>query len=764
MDPLARSIHSALQTGNSTVLACSIRNVLRAAAAVALGAAAPVYGADTLPQALPLEEVIITAQHREELLQDVPIAVSVATAEALKNIGVDATRDLPQLIPSVQFTRSGASGLFFIRGVGTTNAAAGEESSNSVYIDGVYQPDLAQGINTFNNIQRVEVIKGPQGTLFGRNATGGLIHIITREPGQEMVANFEAGYADYETISGQAYFGGPITEKISADIAMVKMDQGEGWGNNLTLNRESRTQDYQGARSKVVLNATESTKFTFAGDYFENSESTALAYKIDPGTLGTGGNTGPAGQDTTLNNFPSTDQEFYGGSVTAESDFGFATLTSISSYRRSVNRSDFDVDGGPLPLIRIAFTSGVKTFQQEIRLASNTTEPLSWQGGLFYLRPEADNNSNFSGQAFAAGGLQGQHILANLQTDSYAAFGEVTYSITPTTKLTGGVRYTEDQREFNGGQAPIPLGGVEGPMVKNPITSFDYDAVTYRASVLQEITEDINVYASFNRGFKSGSYNLQTPLNAPYRPQYIKASEIGMKSDLLGKRLRLNLSGYHYEIDDFQVRSAAVGQGSSVVLNAATVEVNGVDLEFEAAPMNSLLMFGGVTFLDSQFDKFGGPNAVFQAPIVYPNPATCPANLRGTRNPGVLTPGPRTGGFTTCFGDVSGNDTPNAPELTASLGASYSLPIGQSGSVRMTALYSYNDGYVFESDNLAQQGSFELVSASLEIRPMENYGIELWGRNLTDSEYAVQKLTSGTGVISNLGAPRTYGVKMKVNF
>ena len=226
----------------------------------------------------------------------------------------------------------------------------------------------------------------------------------------------------------------------------------------------------------------------------------------------------------------------------------------------------------------------------------------------------------------------------------------------------------------------------------------------------------MNVYASFNRGFKSGSYSLQSPLNAPYLPQYIKAYEVGLKSELFDRRLRLNVAAFHYDIDDYQVRSAAVANpGASLILNAATVKVDGAEVEFEVAPIDELRLFGGVTYLDSRFDQFGGPNAAFQAPIVYPNPATCPANLRGTENPGVLSAGARTGGFTTCFGDVSGLDTPNAPQLTASVGASYTLAVGESGEVRVSALYSYNDGYVFEPDNIARQGDYNLLECLARI-------------------------------------------------
>ena len=719
--------------------------------------------ADTAAAQRGLEEIIVTAQRREESLQDVPIAVAALTAESLEITGVDSTRDLPQVVPSVQFTRSGASGLIFIRGVGTTNAAVGEESSNAVYVDNVYLPDLAQTINNFNNIERIEVLKGPQGTLFGRNATGGLIHIITRDPGDKMAASAELGYSDYDTLSGRAYVGGPITETISADIAVTSLDQNDGWGENLTVGRTIKLQDYWGVRSKVVVRPSDTMKFTVAGDYNENSDNLGIGWKLDPEVLGTGGRIGPPGQDTTSNDYSLTEQEIYGGSLTAEFDLGPVTLTSITALRKSRNDSDFDVDGGPIGLVRIRFTSGSKSFQQELRLASNDTDPLAWQAGVFYLRPEATNDSNFLGAAFAP--LQGQHIVAELKTDSYAAFAEATYSFTQSTRLTAGVRYTKDQRDFDGGQANVSGAGVEGAFTKNLNTKLEYDEWTYRLALQQEITDDINVYASFNHGFKSGSYSLQSPLNVPYQPQFIDAYEIGLKSELFDRRLRLNLSAYHYDIEDYQVRSAAVANpGASVILNAATVKVDGVDLEFEAAPIDDLRLFGGVTYLDSRFDEFGGPNAAFQAPIVYPNPATCPANLRGTEDPGVLSPGPRTGGLTTCFGDVSGNDTPNAPELSASIGASYTLPVGESGHVRGTVLYSYNDGYVFESDNIARQDSYDLLNASLEFRPSENFGIELWGRNLSDSEYAVQKLTTGTGVTVALGSPTTYGVNVKYDF
>jgi iron complex outermembrane recepter protein len=789
------------------------RRLLAATATFALAVglvSAPALAQDTAPtdgEQAGLEEIVVTAQRRAENLQDVPIAVSAITSTTLARTGIEATRDLPQVVPSVQFTRSGPSGLFFVRGVGTTNAAAGEEGANAVYVDGVYMADLGSTINYFNNIERVEVLKGPQGTLFGRNATGGLIHVITREPGQDAYMTGEIGYANYNTVHARAYGAMPLSENISADIALTASHQDRGWGRNLITGTDNKFHTYYGVRGKIVGRLSDAVKVTLAGDYL-NSRDNPVGWRIADGTIGSLKCRGPGapippdpqtcpspliatGHDTTADRPALTKQESYGGSLTAEADIGFATLTSISAYRETKTNSDFDVDGGPAGLINITFLSGMKSFQQELRLASNDTEPFSWQIGGFYLHSEANNESTFFGGAFAAVrpelspgvtspvATRSQAISGNLKTNSYAVFGEATYSITPTTHLTGGIRYTMDRRHYVASQfstllAPLPApdgrlvvpsgirfsDGTLLPVPGRQDSRLSYNAVTWRVALRQELTPDVNVYASVNRGFKSGSYSLQNPLNLPYNPQFIMAYEGGIKAEVLDRRLRLNLAYFHYDIDGYQVRSAAAANpGSSLILNAATVKVDGVELEFEAAPTDQLRLFGGVTWLNSRYGRFGGPGAEFQAPIVYPSPATCPADQTGTRNPGVVT-GPWAGGYTTCFGDVSGNKVSNSPEWALSLGATYTIPTGIDSSLRLTALYSYNDGFFFEPDNIARQDAYSLLNLSAEYR-IGGLGLEVWARNVTNTDYAVQKITTGTGMTQTNGAPRTYGVTVK---
>lgn len=729
---------------------------------------APAYAQDEgSPQGgVGLEEIIVTAQRREERLQDVPIAISAMTSSALQDTGINSTRELTQVIPSVQITRSGPSGLFFIRGVGTTNAAAGEEGANALYIDNVYIGDLGQMFNNFNNIERIEVLKGPQGTLFGRNATGGLIHIITREPGDETRFEAQVGFGNYETVNARAYLAAPVTDTISVDLALTKTTQNDGWGQNLTRGTKNKVEDYWGARSKIVMRPSDGVKLVLAGDYYENEDNLGLGWRIADGTLATGGFGSPGGHDTTSNTAALTRQRIWGVSLTGEADLGFATLTSISAYRNNRNHSSFDVDGSPANLLNIDYISRAKTIQQELRLASSSVEPLSWQAGVFYLNSEASTSPQ------QITGAQNIQIDALLKTDSYAAFGELTYAITPTTHLTGGIRYTADRRKFGGTTRLLLAGGVLGPPI--PVASssaansrLNTGEFTYRLSLRQDITQEINVYASINRGFKAGTFNLQSPGNAPALPQFIMAYEVGLKSELFDRRLRFNLSAYHYDLDDFQVRSAALlgngGAGTSTLQNAATVKVDGIDLDFELAATRELRFFGGATLLNSRFDTFGGPGAVTQAGYVYLNPATCPAPT--TASPGLEGPGPRTGGIFVCGGDASGNKVPMAPKFAASLGATYTVPVGETGEVRASALYSYNDGYFLEPDNRRRQASFSLLNGSLEYRPVANFGIEIWGKNLTGADYAVQNLsTAPFSITETFGAPRTYGINMNIDF
>lgn len=746
-------------------------SVLGAVLAVTLPLASPAGAQNTGSAQGALGEIIVTAQHREENLQEVPISVTAMTAESLENVGVSATSAITQAVPAVQFTRSGPSGMFFMRGVGTTNGAAGEEGANVFYVDGVYMPDLFSTIMNFNNIERVEVLKGPQGTLFGRNAFGGLIHVITRDPSDGLAMNARAGYGKYETWNGQFYAGGPLTDTLAMDIALTGQDQGKGWGDNFTRHEESKQEKYWGARSKVVFKPSDDLKFTLAGDAYELKDNTALAWRIADGYLGTGGYPSPGGQDTTSDEASLTTLRISGLNLTIEADLGFATLTSISAARQTDNHSSFDVDGGPLPLIRMKYVSGIRSLQQELRLASNDPGPLSWQTGMFWLHTKVESMTNLRGTAFG-GSNHGLNIDARMDPDSWAVFGEVTYALTDNTHLTGGIRYTEDARRLDASQASVTAGvpGASAPYAFDP--GQRYDTGTYRIALRHDLTDDINVYASWNRGFKAGTYNLQALNNPGVQPMYIDAYEVGLKSEWLDRRLRVNVAAYHYDLDDYQVRSTSTSPGTGILLNSGAAEIDGIDVEFEAAPIDRLSLYGGFTVLDARYKKFGTPGVTYgAAPFNYPRTAvntntatTCDPAKVGTASPNLPIIGPPTGGLVACAGNAKGNDMAMSPDFSGSIGATYTIPLEGAREVRLSALYNYNSGYYFEPDETTGQDQFHIINASVEYALDEHWSFALWGKNLTDDEYLAQVASTATGAFATLGPPRTYGVSVSYNY
>ncbi|MCK9563798.1 MAG: TonB-dependent receptor, partial [Bacteroidales bacterium] len=342
----------------------------------------------------------------------------------------------------------------------------------------------------------------------------------------------------------------------------------------------------------------------------------------------------------------------------------------------------------------------------------------------------------------------GTDIFSNMETRSLAGFGELSYQLTPSTVLTLGARYTRDRLDFKGA-----IRSTDG----NPLAAVDddksYSGETFRIALRHDITDNMNVYASFNRGFKSGSFSPQSITTAPVAPQEVDAFEIGFKSELFDSRLRLNMAAFRYEVSDYQTRASSTADAASELINAAEVEITGFEVEFEAVPIPGLNIFGAVTFLDSEFSNFP------LGPYSYLNPAVC---TPGGPRPG-MTIGQPTGGSLACVGDTKGNATPYAPDIAGNLGASYSHFVG-TGELRLSMLYSYNDGFYFESDNRMHQPSFGIVNASVAYNPSPRWGVELWGKNLTDRVYYVQRVGSALADFEVPAAPRTYGVSLVYNY
>lgn len=710
-----------------------------ALAICAMPVAAQTTGDKGSRQIRTLEEIVVTAQRREENLRDVPISVVAIGGDVLSQGGVDGTSSLPQMVPSVQLVRSGPSGMFFVRGVGNTSGGTGEEGANALYVDGVFLPDLKQSILKFNNIERIEVLKGPQGTLFGRNSSGGLINVITREPGDKLVTDIRLGVANYDTQMAQAYIAGPLTDTLSADIALTSTNQSDSWGNNVPTGRDVGKGWDWGVRSKWVWRPNDRTKISASAEYTKQSDDFTSAFRLAPESLGlmpgAGSFTPPSDPyDTGTRDRQFNDQENLGFNLTAEVDLGWSTLTSITGYRDNQNLSSLDPDTGPANLFHINIESTTESWQQELRLSSNTTDPLSWQAGVFLLRAESTLEPQQSAGLLLSAAGGGNDVDSTMTTLSSSVFGEISYALTDATTLTAGLRYTLDKQTLEGVESYF---NPALPVVTVRDTDDD-EEMTYRLALRHDLTDAVNVYASYNRGYKSGVYSMSAFTQPRVNPQIIDAYEIGLKSELLDQRLRLNLSAFHYDISEYQVRAATGVGANAVLLNAAEVDVDGLEIEAEALLFDSLRVFASMTWLDSEFSDFPF------APYTIPNP-------------------PTVGGTATVIRSAKGNDTPLAPEFTGTLGIQYTLPVGE-GELDMSLLYSYNDGYAYEPDNRLRQPAFEVVNASVIYRMTPQWGVEFWGKNLTDETYHVQKLGSALADVAVSAAPKTYGVSVHYTY
>ena len=739
---------------------------------VSQGSVAP--QADAQPQS-GVEDIIVTAQRRNERQQDVPIAITTITAEAASSQGVSGTESLGIAVPSLQFSRqTGNGGTPFIRGVGSTQAAAGSEAPVAVYIDDVYIGAPNATLLQFNNIESTEVLKGPQGTLFGRNATGGVVHIHTKRPSQTFGVTATVGGGSYDTYFGNVYMTGPVTDKLAVSFAAAGQKQADGYGFNLLTGDDTLKGWNYGYRAQLAWDPGSATSVLLSADYSLSKSDVGMSVVVAPGTVGLGGGTFRdrfGTYDTVNNPFDRADfsrNEVYGVSGRLQHDFGGVSLVSVTAYREAKQIYQLDSDAVPaiLPVLLEVNQSRptTTTFSQEVQLLSGPDGPFKWIVGGFYYRSKSGYDPLvFRGSIPPAGPQGGALFIEDTQTlNSYSGFGEASYEFLPAATLTLGLRYTSDQ--FDNKVALFRADGVTPVNFNNPaiptgrFTQDDnFSKLTYRAIADYKVTPDILLYASYSRGFKSGGYNLSSPTvviagvrqPAPaVSPEVLDAYEIGLKSDLFERQVRVNLAAYHYDYSNLQVTS--LQNGASITVNAATARIRGVDVDLNYVPNRSINLGAAFSFLDAKFTKFPS------GPINVPNPASC--------TPIPRTTGPLTGGNTSCFGDLGGNRTTRAPKFTMTLTGTYTLPTDIGEFSLNTTLY-HNSGFFWEPDNRFAQPTYDLLNATLAwTSPDETYQIRVYGRNLLNKYYYSYFSESSRGDSGSPEMPRNYGAALTVRF
>lgn len=725
---------------------------------------APAAAADTKGGA-GIEEIVVTSQHREEKLKNVPIAITAATAEQMQAQGVTDAFDIGKITPSFSTNREVGFGTPFMRGVGTTNVLAGDEPSVATYIDGFYQGLGIAAQLPFNNVERVEVLKGPQGTLYGRNAVGGLVNIVTRKPSADTGVEGSVGYGNYDTFSSNAYVTGALGEHVAADFAVTQQDQSEGYSRELNTGKHFGTNDYVALRSKLLFDLGDTDTLLIGFDYANSKDNTANVNSPAPGSLplehGEGVLYGQKRSEFAANIDPRFDVKQFGATATLDLDFDSSHFVSLTQYRRLKAIYNVEGDGtssdGTLVTTQLGVTPGLPAdspltpqtivpasfyyiskqsipyfFTQEFQLLSKDAGPFKWITGS-YVQASQDGydplNLYFSTQAPALASIDRDQATLAL-----AAFAQGTYTFDNGLSITEGARYSAERKSIDG--TVSQLNGDGGYDSFGGEQSTWFRSFTFRLAADYHVNEDLMIYGTVNKGFKSGLFNEQNIGEPAIKPETLYAYEIGFKANPNGM-LRLDGSVYYYDYNDLQ--TFVVGSdGLSHLQNAGGARMYGAELTLEAAPMRGLSLRGGVGLEHATYTDFA------DAEVFLPSPS---------------------GGNYPVSEDVSGNDVIRTPKFTGNAGASYTFDVGGAGYAALNASIAYSGRYAWDVGNQFHQGGYALVDLSAKYTTTnDRWSLTLWGKNVTDKEYLVYRNITQRFDAVAWGNPATYGATVGFKF
>jgi iron complex outermembrane receptor protein len=680
-----------------------------------------------------LQEVTVTAQRRAEDLQQVPIVVSAFSAQQLAAAGVTETGELDLVTPGLTTGQVAGFVQPHLRGVGTLATNPGIENPVALYVDGVYYSTVAGASLELNNISKIEVDKGPQGTLFGRNSTGGVIQVTTLDPTQNFSGNVSTTVGNYQTIGASMYVTGGLTPSLAADFAGYLSDQGQGFGRNIATGNEVNKTEDVALRSKWLLDLSDATRIKLALDYEESHFSPVLIPA--PGTTPLGGPpyTGPAwGMNSYYD--PYGRLKTGGASLEITHDFSIGRFSSLTAYRRLDNRVIFD---SLVPTfdyaLNIDITEPHYQWSQEFQLASHDNERTQWVTGIYLFTSDA-RYSPLSTYGGLLAPLTYVNVTSTQKAYSAAAYGQMTQQLAANTRVTVGLRYTFERREFDGSEElgvpdspPIPAG--------TDSQSEHFERPTWRLAFDHRFGDDHTGYISYSRGFKSGGFNDDEIPTTKFEPEQLDDYEIGLKNEFADKRLRLNVGAFYYDYKNLQV--VRFPSGVEEVYNAPSARIYGIDLDAQVLVTQSLRLRGGLEGLHTSFTSF--PNA-YQS-----------------------TPAPGGGTIYTPF-SAEGKRLPFAPALTADLSAEYTLDT-RIGPLSSNVTYAYNSGWYGEPDNRLKQGSYSLLNAELSWHSIKDlWRVRLWGKNLTNTIYAASIASQANGDYVQNAPPRTYGITVQLNF
>ncbi|GAA5524850.1 pesticin receptor [Microbulbifer aestuariivivens] len=698
-----------------------------------------------------LEEVTVTAQKRQQSMQDVSIAVSAFTGDAIEKMGFEEGLDITQQVPNMNFFAifgEASSPSISLRGISLVNFSDSWEPPVSMYVDDVYRGNPAGSAIQLFDLERVEVLRGPQGTLYGRNTTGGLVHYVSRKPSEEFSASASASLGSYSQQILEGAVGGALSEGLRGRFAF-KSTTSDGWQTNTVTGDKLNSTDNFGYRAQLdfdlgtdgglLLNIhgseadQNSVGFAHMG-YLEAPAAGApkcSVSRIQDG-LCTSDTFGFTGSEAVNGNFDPehvasgasgglvTVIDTFGSSATLDWEFENFTLTAITAYEELDKFLQDDGDGTAVVWFDEQYAVDAEQYTQEVRL-NGATESTTWVTGLYYYK---DDRGLVTEAPTTADGLWHQEIVT-LDSESWALFGQLEYSLSPTLTLVSGLRYTEEERQFT---------QESGPSFYDPLSVRDdltESATTGRIGLDWRPMDDTLAYASYSTGFKSGgfsgSYNASLEATRPVGAEDIRNIELGLKTTL-ANGYRLNAALFHYTVEDYQAQVFLTVADGSVITNAGDVTGSGAEIELTAPVTDNFELIAGAGWLSTRFDS---EQIFLVAGDSY---------------------------------SLDNNELPSAPGFTYNLVARYYRGLGESGELVLQGDYAWQDDHFLqiENDPYSRHEAYGLANASVSwYSPSRRYSVQAFVNNLTNEEYFTYQNTLGSDWGYGVwGQPRTAGMRL----
>jgi len=722
-----------------------------------------------------LEEVLVTAQKRVESLQDVPVAVTAVSAADLEILNIAQMEDLTRASASLTYTQAGnkQSSSFRVRGIGTNVFSIGAEPAVAVVIDDVSQVQQGQSLADLIDIERVEVLRGPQSTLFGKNASAGLINVITKAPSRENEAVIETSYTDDEELKVSGSVSGHLTDTFGYRLTGFYNDF-DGHSTNLVSGNDTNAKQAQGFRGRFEWSLTDNFDLGLIGWYMEDDDSCcSLTHRyVDPAAAYLGvipfAEMNPLTKPSTDNKDPEIDvepdaeTEDTGFSLRANGAMGDYTLTSITSWNQWQYDDISDVDWSGFPVAEFfsggAVPGGVislsavdtELFTQEFRLLSPTRGKYDYLLGLYYA--DADTERGFERTPPFTTDWVGK-----TSTETIAAFGQLTWHFSEKTELTVGGRYNYEEISA---------------AFYNALTDSNYDSEDNddewlgKISLQHFLEPDTMVFGSVSTGYKGKVYDISTGFNQekadhPVDPESSVSYELGFKSSLLGRRLQLNLVAFYTEYDDYQAQNQEL-DGEDIIIaitNVGKLETSGVELDAVALVGERVTLTASAAYVDATIEEFPGAN--------------CYSNQQ-TEEQGCV---PIVPGSKTRVQDLSGEPLNNSPDWKINFSAQYDQPLPSlafDGFVQVNYHWQGEVNFDLLQNPATVQDSYGIANLNIGIseRKTDRYRVTLFVNNVFDKRYAsaLQSLDGLYGDVDVMthflprGAERYAGVRVRYAF